>query len=69
MWMQMFYKWAASQVEPKPSLAEELTADAEYLHRDTINRQIRLIDDEFKIKANKAKAAYLLEQIQASAPK
>lgn len=69
MWMQIFYKWAASRVEPKPSLTEELAADVEYLHRDTVNRQIRLIDDEFKIKANKAKAEYLLEQIQSSTSK
>lgn len=63
MWMQMFYEWAGSRAKPKPTLAEEMREEADLLHKDTISRELRLIDDKFKIAANRAKAKYLLEQI------
>lgn len=63
MWMQMFYEWCARRAKPKPSLGEEMREEAELLHRDTINRELKLIDDKFKIAANRAKAKYLLEEI------
>lgn len=64
MFLQMFYEWCASRAKPKPSLQEEMQQEADLLHRDTINRELRLIDDKYKIAANRAKATYLLEQIQ-----
>lgn len=62
MWPQIFYEWAASRVKPKPTLQDEMLEEARLINRDTVERTLRLIDDEHKIKANKAKAAYLLEQ-------
>lgn len=63
MWLQIFYEWAAARAKPKPTLQEELVQEARRLHRDTIVRKLCLIDDEYKIRANQAKAEYLLEQI------
>lgn len=62
MWMQMFYEWCGARAKPKPTLEEEMREEAELLHRDTISRELRLIDDKYKIAANRAKAKYLLEQ-------
>ena len=63
MWMQMFYEWAGSRAKPKPTLEDEMREEADLLHKDTISRELHLIDDKFKIAANRAKAKYLLEQI------
>lgn len=63
MWMQMFYEWAASRAKPKPTLEEELHAEAALLHRDTVYRELQLIDAQHKILANRAKAKFLLEQV------
>lgn len=63
MWLQMFYEWAGARAKPKPTLEDEMQEEADLLHKDTISRELRLIDDKFKISANRAKAKYLLEQI------
>lgn len=64
--LQIFYEWCAARATPKPSLIEELRHNATLLHRDTIERELRLIKDKYMIEANKAQAKYLLEQITAS---
>lgn len=61
--LQMFYEWCARRAKPKPTLQEEMKEEAELLHRDTVNRELQLIDDKYKIAANRAKARFLLEQI------
>lgn len=66
MWMQMFYEWAGARAKPKPTLHEEMQEEADLLHKDTISRELRLIDDKFKIAANRAKAKYLLQQIDTT---
>lgn len=63
--LQVFYKWCASQITPRPTLQEEMQKEAEWLHRDTIKRNLRLIDDRYKIAANRAKARMLLELIKS----
>lgn len=62
-WVQAFCKMCASHVEPKPTLSQELAEEAELLNRDTISRELKLIDDECKILANQRKAEYLLNMI------
>ncbi len=64
--LQIFYKWCAARAKPKPTLVQELQINATLLHRDTIERELRLIKDKYMIEANKAQAKYLLEQIAAS---
>jgi len=63
MWLQMFYEWAAKRVKPKPQLRDELLEESDLLLRDTIERELQLIDDRHKIEANREKAAYLLSKI------
>ena len=63
MILQTFYAWCAARIAPKPTLQDDMIAEADRLRRDTIERQLRLIDDEHKIMANKTKAEFLLEQI------
>lgn len=65
MWMQMFYEWCAALAKPKPTLEESMAAEADLLLHDTINRELKLIDDQHKISANRAKAQYLLKKIKA----
>lgn len=66
--LQIFYKWCANQAKPEASLLQAMQEEAELLHRDTVNRELKLIDDKYKIEANRAKAEYLLKQIQATQP-
>lgn len=61
--LQMFYEWCAARAKAKPTLVEELQHNATLLHRDTIERELRLIKDRHLIEANKAQAKYLLDQI------
>lgn len=63
MFLQMFYEWCAQRAKPKPSLVQVMREESELLHRDTINRELQLIDDQHKIAANRAKARFLLNQI------
>lgn len=62
MW-QMFCKWVGNMAKPEPTLQEELLQEADLLNRDTINRELKLIDDRHKIEANQEKARYLLTKI------
>jgi uncharacterized membrane-anchored protein len=62
MW-QMFCKWAGKHAAAEPTLQEILVIEAELLNRDTINRELKLIDDRHKIEANQEKARYLLSKI------
>lgn len=64
MWMQIFYEWCAKRVHPKPTLADEMREEAELLERDTVERELRLIDDQYKVAANRAKATYLLKSLE-----
>lgn len=63
MWLQWIYEWCAKRAKPATTMEEILSAEAERLLHDTVNRELQLIDDQHKVEANKAKAKYLLEKI------
>jgi len=62
--LQIFYEWCAARAKPKPTILEDVQAEADHLYRDTIERQLKLIDDKHKIAANRAKANFLLDQLE-----
>ena len=61
--LQVLYKWCAHRLTPPTTLNEIMYQKAEALYRDTVSLELNLIDDQHKIKANTAKANYLLSQI------
>lgn len=66
MMLQVFYAWCAARIKPEPTVLEDIQAEADRLYRDTIERRLRFIDDEYKIRANTAKSEFLLKQLLAS---
>jgi hypothetical protein len=63
--LQMFYEWCAARAKPKPTILEDIRAESDHLYRDTIERQLKLIDDRYKIAANRAKASFLFDQLES----
>lgn len=65
--LQVFYAWCAARIKPVPTMLEDIQAEADRLYRDTINRQLQLIDDKYKVAANQAKTNFLFDQMELGA--
>lgn len=53
----------------KPTVEENAMQEAELLDRDILNRELHLIDAHFKIEAQKAKKAFLIDWLVRDTPK
>lgn len=55
--------------KPKPSIDQEAMDEAMLLDRDILERELNLIDAQFKMQAQRAKKEHLLEWLQRDKPR
>lgn len=56
-------------VKPKPSLEEVALEEAMLLDRDILNRELKIIDDQFKVQAQHAKKQFIMDWLQRDTPR
>lgn len=55
--------------KPKPSIDQEAIDEAMLLDKDILERELNLIDAQFKMQAQRAKKEHLLEWLQRDKPR
>lgn len=61
----MKFPWS----KPKPTLEEEAMEEALLLDRDILNRELAIIDAQFKVQAQHAKKAFIMDWLQRDTPR
>lgn len=62
-------KWLNQLLNRKqPTVDENATEEAQLLERDILNRELQLIDDQFKINAQRAKQDHIINWLSRDKP-
>lgn len=61
----MKFPWS----KPKPTLEQDAMEEATLLDRDILKRELEVIDAQFKVQAQHAKKAFILNWLQRDTPR